>query len=149
MSLASTLPYFCTIQVRSFVQSIDVGFNFLNHSLALPLKFNLAILNNLSSFKIPDFCRHCQSFSLIIYILMISSLEQLIHALRISYFDPSCLKIYLLPIFCYRICYTPIFLQVVVSSTIITYITFCFYDLDEAPLPFIRFCPNYCLSAES
>jgi len=30
-------------------------FNFLNHSLALPLRFNLVILNNLSAFKFQTF----------------------------------------------------------------------------------------------
>jgi hypothetical protein len=46
MSLASMLPYFCTIHVRNFVQSIETRFSFLNHSLTLSLKFNLAILNS-------------------------------------------------------------------------------------------------------
>jgi len=48
MSSVSILPYLCTIQVCSFVKLVGARFNFLNHSFALPLKFNLAILNNLS-----------------------------------------------------------------------------------------------------
>lgn len=37
---------FWTIQVYNFAKSIGARFNFLNHSLALPLRFNFVILNN-------------------------------------------------------------------------------------------------------
>ncbi len=51
MSLACILLYFCTIHVHNYVRSIGARFNLLNHSLALPLIFNLTILNNLLAFK--------------------------------------------------------------------------------------------------
>jgi hypothetical protein len=51
MSSASTSPYFCIISILSSAQSASAGYNLLNHSLARPLRFNLAILKNLSPFR--------------------------------------------------------------------------------------------------
>jgi hypothetical protein len=47
----STSPYFCTIKVLNSAQSAGVGYNFLNHSLTLALKFSFAILKSLFAFK--------------------------------------------------------------------------------------------------
>jgi len=51
MSSASTFPYFCMIRVFNLVQSAGASYNLLNHSLALPLRFNFAILKSLSAFR--------------------------------------------------------------------------------------------------
>jgi hypothetical protein len=51
MSLTSTSPYFCTIWVLNSAQLVGVGYNLLNHSLAIPFKFSFTILKSLSAFR--------------------------------------------------------------------------------------------------
>jgi hypothetical protein len=51
MSSASTFPYFYIMSVRSAAQLAGAGCNCRTHSFARPLRFNLAILNNLSGVR--------------------------------------------------------------------------------------------------
>jgi hypothetical protein len=51
MSSTSMSPYFDIIRVLNSAQSASASYNLLNHSVALPLKFNFAILKNLFGFR--------------------------------------------------------------------------------------------------